>query len=57
MNKTLEDYLRVFIRDGQDRWDEMLTMAEFAINSAVNLFIKETPFFLNYGRHPVTPNI
>ena len=57
MNKTLEDYLRAFTRDGQDRWDEMLTMAEFAMNNAVNLSTGETPFFLNYGRHPVTPNI
>ena len=57
MNRTLEDYLRAFTRDGQDRWDEMLTMAEFAMNNAVNSSIGEMPFFLNYGRHPVTPNI
>ena len=57
MNKTLEDYLRAFTRDGQDRWDEMLTMVEFAMNNAVNSSIEETPFFLNYGRYPVTPNI
>ena len=57
MNRTLEDYLRAFTRDGQDRWDEMLTMAEFAMNNAVNSSTGETPFFLNYGRHPVTPNI
>ena len=35
MNKTLEDYLKAFTRDGQDRWDEMLIMAEFAMNNAV----------------------
>ena len=57
MNRTLEDYLRAFTQDGQDRWDEMLTMAEFAMNYAVNSSTRETPFFLNYGRHPVTPNI
>ena len=57
MNKTLEDYLRAFTQDGQDRWDEMLTMEEFAMNNAVNSSTGETPFFLNYGRHPVTLNI
>ena len=57
MNRTLEDYLRAFTRDGQDRWDEMLTMAEFAMNNAVNSSTGETLFFLNSGRHPVTPNI
>ena len=57
MNRTLEDYLRAFTWDGRDRWDQMLTMAEFAMNNAVNSSTGETPFFLNYGRHPVTPNI
>ena len=60
MNRTLKDYLRAFTQDGRDRWDrwdEMLTMVEFAMNNAVNSSIGETPFFLNYGRHPVTPNI
>ena len=27
------------------------------MNNAVNASTGETPFFLNYGRHPVTPNI
>ena len=35
----------------------MLTMAEFAMNNAVNSSLGERPFFLNYGRHPVTLNI
>ena len=57
MNRTLEDYLRAFTQDGQDSWDEMLTMAEFPMNNAVNASTGETPFFLNYGKHPVTLNI
>ena len=32
-------------------------MAEFTMNNAVNASIGETPFFLNYGKHPVTLNI
>ena len=57
MNRTLEDYLKAFTRGGQDKWDEMLTMAEFTMNNAMNSSTRETPFFLNYGRHPMTPNI
>ena len=57
MNRTLEDYLRAFTQDGQDRWDEMLTMVEFAMNNTVNTSTSETPFYLNYGKHPVTPNV
>ena len=57
MNRTLEHYLRAFTRDGQDRWDEMLTMAKFTMNNVVNKFIGETLFYLNYGKHLVTPNL
>ena len=49
MNKTLDDYLRAFTWDDQDRWDEVLTMAEFAMNNALNMSTGETPFYLNYG--------
>ena len=57
MNKNLEDYLRAFTGDGQDRWDEMLTMAEFTMNNGVNTSTGETPIYLNYGKHPITPNV
>ena len=30
-------------------------MVEFAYNNAVNASTKFTPFFLNYGRHPLVP--
>ena len=57
MNRALKDYLRAFTRDVQNRWDEMLTMVQFAMNNAVNMSIGETPFYLNYGKHPMTPNV
>ena len=57
MNRTLEDYLIAFTQDGRDRWDEMQTMAEFAMDNIVNSSTSEMPFFLNYGKHPVTPNV
>ena len=55
MNKTLEDCLRAYVSTSQDDWDKMLPMVEFAINNSVNTSTNETPFFLNYGRHPHTP--
>ena len=30
-------------------------MAEFAVNNAYQDSVKSTPFFLNYGQHPLTP--
>ena len=57
MNRTIEDYLRALTRDDQDRWDEMLTMAEVSVNNVVNTSRGETPFYSNYGTHPVTPNV
>ena len=55
MNRTVEDYLRSYSATVQDDWDQQLSLAEFAINNAKNESTKETPFFLNYGRHVVTP--
>ena len=55
MNRILEDYLRNYTRSSQDQWDELLAMAEFAMNNSKNNSTNETPFYLNYGRHPRSP--
>jgi transposase InsO family protein len=55
MNRVLEDYLRSYTRATQDEWDELLAMAEFSMNNSRNSSTKETPFYLNYGRHPKSP--
>ena len=54
-NRTLEEMLRHFVSPMQDDWDEHLDAAEFAINNAWQESIQNTPFFLNYGQHPLTP--
>src|SRR5262249_31925803 len=39
----------------QDNWDELLPMAEFAINNHKSTTTGYSPFYLNYGRHlPMT---
>ena len=55
MNWILEDYLHSYTRSSQDQWDELLAMAEFAMNNSKNSFTNETPFYLNYVRHPKSP--
>jgi len=33
-------------------WSDLLPSAEFAYNNQAHKDIKESPFFLEYGRHP-----
>jgi hypothetical protein len=55
MNRYVETILRGFVNPAQDNWDTLLPLVEFAINNSYQASIRNTPFFLNYGRHPKTP--
>ncbi|MCG8668213.1 MAG: DDE-type integrase/transposase/recombinase, partial [Pseudomonadales bacterium] len=55
MNRVIEDTLCHFVGPRQDEWDELLPYVEFAINNSKAAVTGHTPFFLNYGRHPITP--
>ena len=52
---TLEDMLRCYIGPEADTWDDLLAAAEFAYNNSVQESVRNTPFFLNHGQHPLTP--
>jgi transposase InsO family protein len=52
-NAILEQYLRAYVSYLQDDWSEWLPLAEFAANSAYSETTKVSPFFANYGFHPV----
>jgi hypothetical protein len=52
VNQELEQYLRVFVNERQDDWDELLPMAEFQYNNHVHSGTQQTPFLLDTGRHP-----
>ena len=52
-NRVLEEMLRHYVSPTHTDWDEHLDMAEFAINDAWQESVKETPFMLNYGQHPL----
>jgi hypothetical protein len=56
-NGVLEDTLRHFVGPFQNDWENLLPVVEFAMNTAWNLSIQNTPFMLNYGQHPDTPVI
>ena len=36
----------------QEMWPECLALAEFAYNNKAQASTKQSPFFVNYGRHP-----
>lgn len=55
VHKVLEEVLRHYVDEDQQNWDKLLPVAEYALNSAKHSSTGYTPFFLNYGREPVTP--
>jgi hypothetical protein len=55
VNRILEDMLRHYVSPYHDDWDDLLDVAEFAINNAFQASIKSTPFFVVFGKHPNTP--
>ena len=46
--------IRAYVWRIQNDWGQQLSMVEFAYNKAVHNSIEYTPFYLCYGRHPVT---
>jgi hypothetical protein len=54
-NKVVQQTLRHYVSPLCDDWDDHLACVEFAINNSWNESIQNTPFFVNYGQHPLTP--
>jgi transposase InsO family protein len=52
VNQELEQYLRIFVNERQDDWDDLLPMAEFQYNNHVHASTRQSPFMLDTGRHP-----
>jgi len=53
LNQTIEAYLQAFVGHEQDNWVGFLPMAEFAYNNSVTTGNGMSPFYANYGFHPV----
>jgi transposase InsO family protein len=56
VNQTIEAYLRAFVNHEQDNWVSLLPMAEFAYNNSTTTATGLSPFYANYGFHPMASN-
>ena len=56
-NRVIEEMLRAYVSPSQEDWSAHLPAVEFAINNSWQETVKNTPFFLNYGQHPLTPAV
>jgi len=54
LNQTIEAYVRAFVGHELDNWVGLLPMAEFAYNSSLTMGNGMSPFYANYGFHPVS---
>ncbi|GMF15997.1 unnamed protein product [Phytophthora fragariaefolia] len=55
VNRVLEETLRSVCAEAPRTWSDMLPMVEFALNNAVPMSARLTPFYLNGLRHPQMP--
>ena len=55
VNRVLEEALRAYCGVLQTDWNVHLPSLQFAYNTAKHSSTGETPFYLNYGRHPIVP--
>jgi RNase H-like domain found in reverse transcriptase/Integrase zinc binding domain/Chromo (CHRromatin Organisation MOdifier) domain len=56
VNRMIEDMLRHYVNAVHDDWDSYLSLIEFAYNNSYHSSISTTPFMLNYGFAPRTPD-
>jgi len=56
INQTIEVYLQAFVGHEQDNWVGLLPMVEFAYNNSVTVGNRMSPFYTNYGFHPISSN-
>jgi hypothetical protein len=57
VNRTLEEVLRAYVSADQADWDKRLPLAEFAINNSVQASTGTTPFLMDTGQAPLTPDM
>jgi transposase InsO family protein len=55
-NRFLNNCLSILTKKDQSNWDDMLDLAVMAYRTTVHDIMKETPFYLLYGRDAILPN-
>eukprot|EP00899_Mesostigma_viride_P011190 jgi/Mesvir1/20071/Mv25404-RA.1 len=55
LNRTVQETMRHYTDTVGSNWEELLGLVEFSLNNAPQAAHGFTPFFLNSGRHPLTP--
>ncbi|CAI7799696.1 unnamed protein product [Closterium sp. NIES-54] len=55
LNQVVEQLLRTACKDDVSHWDKQLPTLEFAYNNASHAATGKSPFFLCFGREPLTP--
>jgi len=53
LNQTLEQYLWIYCNYQQSNWSDLLPLAEFAYNNALNATTRVSPFFANKSYNPL----
>lgn len=54
-NRTLIGILKTFLQGADQNWDFYLPFAQFAINTTLSTTLKESPYYLVFGRDPHFP--
>jgi len=52
VNQALEQYLWCYMDYNLSNWLDLLSSTEFAYNNQAHEDIKESPFILEYSKHP-----
>ena len=55
-NRTLCDMLACYVVDEAEEWDKYLPFVTLAYNTSKQATLKQTPFYLFFGREPILPN-
>eukprot|EP00050_Salpingoeca_kvevrii_P004260 m.248098 g.248098 ORF g.248098 m.248098 type:complete len:1204 (+) comp10971_c1_seq2:642-4253(+) len=55
-NQKVKQQLTTRVNFNKDDWSEHVTHVEFSINNTVHSATGFTPFFLDMGRHPISPS-
>ena len=55
-NRTLCDMLACYVNEEPENWDTFLPFVTLAFNTTEQATLKQTPFYLFYGREPTLPN-